>query len=184
MSMRRLSLILLLALAVLPAAALAGRRAAGDGVLELKAVTGKSIIVGHGAIWGQLDRGRLVVTDFNTADSTVPLVSGDVLRTHSTLDGGVTIYVGRNIHFLFSGGRYRFAFTDGTGLDLTAVGVGNASLTGSATALNDGSYQLDGTGWQPVPQTTVKVPFGDQTQASTATTTTTPASLGPTLTGQ
>ena len=51
MPMRRLSLILLVCLAIVPAAALAGGSAAGDGVFELKnANASKVIIAGRGAI--------------------------------------------------------------------------------------------------------------------------------------
>ena len=77
MPMRRLSLTLVVVLAVLPAAALASGSATGDGVLELKNVAGNAVIGARGAIWGQLEKGTLVVTDPNPGDNNSALVSGD-----------------------------------------------------------------------------------------------------------
>src|SRR4051794_1043478 len=106
--MRRLSLMLLAALAVLPASALAGRSATGDGVFELRNVAAKVTIVGKGAIWGQLSRGTLVVTDPNPDDNLTALVSGTNLKKNHSLtkvDGGVTTYTAKNLRFRFAGGK-------------------------------------------------------------------------------
>src|SRR5205823_2460760 len=63
-SMRRLIVILLSALAVVPAALAAGQ-ATGDGVLELKAAygtigIGRDLQPARGILWGQMDKGKLV----------------------------------------------------------------------------------------------------------------------------
>jgi hypothetical protein len=145
--MRRLSLTLLCGLILAPAA-VAAVRATGDGVLELRNVDAKATITGKGAIWGQLDGGTLKVTDANLDDNLVAQVSG-AERTRPTTEPGVTIYSGKNIHFRFTGGRYKFSIT-GTGIDVTAVGVGKAWLAGDIEQGDDGDYAIDNGKWQPV----------------------------------
>jgi hypothetical protein len=159
--MRRLSLILLCALIAAPAA-LAAAHSTGDGVLELKDVNASKLTINgvRGVIWGQLDFGTLKVTDPNPDDNLVALVSG-AERTRTTDDPGVTIYSGKNIHFRFTGGKYRFALI-GSGIDLTAVGVGQAYVTGDPYAADDGDYAVDGTKWQSVPLLKKTLLFGQQ----------------------
>ncbi len=156
----RLPLTLLLGLLIAPAA-LAARTATGDGVLELKAVDASRVVIqgSRGAIWGQVDKGSVRVFDPNPDDNLVALVSGaDQVR--STADPGVTIYSGKNIHFRFSGAKYGFSIV-GSGIDVTAVGVGKAWLTGAGT-LDDGDYAVDDGKWQSVPLLKKLVTFGIQ----------------------
>jgi hypothetical protein len=145
--MRRLSLILLSCLVVAPAA-LAATRATGDGVLELRTVDGTVLLVGKGVVWGQMDRGKLVVNEVDPASGDV-LVSGAERKVLGPCDT-CTTYSGRDIHFRATGGRYRLWF-QGWGIDLSAVGVGSAALTGDLTADDAGDYALDGGKWTPVP---------------------------------
>jgi hypothetical protein len=147
MPMRRLSLTLLCSLIVVPAA-LAGAQAAGDGVLELRAVDGTVVVTGKGVVWGQMDKGRLTVNDVLPGDGD-PLVSGWEQKLPGTCDT-CTIYTGRDIHFRVTGGKYRLAFR-GSGIDFSAVGVGSAQLTGDVTALDTGYYAIDGGKWTTVP---------------------------------
>ena len=62
----------------------------------------------------------------------------------------MTIYSGKNIHFRFSGGKYRFSII-GSGIDVTAVGVGQVMADGSRAAFDDGDYAVDDGKWQAVP---------------------------------
>ena len=78
--MRRLIVILLSALAVVPAALAAGQ-ATGDGVLELKAAygtigIGRDLQPARGILWGQMDKGKLVVYDPVSSDPQTIFVSG------------------------------------------------------------------------------------------------------------
>jgi hypothetical protein len=157
----RLPLILLCGLFLAPTA-LAGGTATGDGVLELKAVNASRVVIqgSRGAIWGQLDRGTLRVFDPNPDDNLVAFVSGAEQVTVSPLDPGVKIYSGSNIHFRFSGAKYGFSIV-GTGIDVTAVGVGRTWLTG-AGSFDDGDYAVDGSKWQAVPLLKKLVTFGVQ----------------------
>ena len=79
LAMRRILVILVCALAAVPAA-VAGTSAAGDGVLELKAVygkvtIGKAIQPARGLLWGQMDSGKLIVEDPIIGDGRI-LVTG------------------------------------------------------------------------------------------------------------
>lgn len=155
--MRRLALILLVATAIVPAAALAARSASGDGVFELKSVNAVVILTGHGVFWGQMDKGTLRVTDPDPTDGQQPLVSG-AEHTHPAGDN-VTIYSGTNIHFRLTGGKYKVRFK-GTGIDLTAIGVGTADLTGDPLATDTGTFALNSGKWQAVPLFEKVVAFG------------------------
>lgn len=159
----RLTLAFLCSLIVVPAA-FAGSRASGDGVFELNNVSAqRAVITGtRGAIWGQIDKGRLVVTDLNMDDSLSPQVSGAEQVIYSQTDPTVTTYIGKNIHFRYSGGKYRFTITSGVGIDVTAVGVGQAWLVGDPEALDTGYYAVDDGKWTSVPLLPKRVPFGVQ----------------------
>ena len=60
------------------------------------------------------------------------LVSGAETKRPGVLDG-TTIYGGTDIRFRVTGGKYRLSLK-GTGIDLTAVGVGTAQLSGDLLA--------------------------------------------------
>lgn len=164
--MRRLSLTLLVALLALPAAALAARADKGDGSFELKAGNGIFIMTGRGVLLAQMDKGVLRVSDLNPNDNVEPAVSG-ADHTRATDDPNTFVYSGSNIHVRITGGKYKLRFK-GSGVDLTAIGVGVADLTGNALALAPGSWSLDGSKWADVPYVDQKVPFGTQTVAPTS----------------
>jgi hypothetical protein len=158
--MRRLCLTLLCCLVAVPAALAAGN-ATGDGVLELSDVAGTVVLTGtRGTVWGQMSSGRLVVTDPVTGDGAI-YVSGATTVTLGKTEG-VTIYQGKDLHFRVTGGKYRLSFNNkASGIDLTAVGVGSAVLTGDAYADKTGKYSVDGAKWNPVPvYPSIRVPFG------------------------
>lgn len=156
--MRRLVLTLLCGLLVLPAVALASPRAAGDGVLELQSVDGMVSLGTYsqpakGAVWGQMDSGKLIVYDPLPGDGTIFVTGWDTKAPYATPGDlpDATIYKGTNLHFRGTGGKYRLIFI-GKSIDLTAVGVGTAYLNGDATESSAGSYALDSGKWIPVPQ--------------------------------
>ncbi|MDX6425432.1 MAG: hypothetical protein QOD52_837 [Gaiellaceae bacterium] len=159
--MRRLCLTLLCGLVAVPAA-LAATYATGDGVLEVS--NGAGVIVlntTRGIVWGQVAKGKLVVTDPSPSDGSV-FVSGAV----GTITPGsetVTTYRGRDLHFRVTGGKIKLTLK-GFGIDLTAVGVGTAQLAGDAYAADVGLYALDNSPkWNPLPVFSTKtVSFGVQ----------------------
>jgi hypothetical protein len=173
MPMRRVLITLLCGLVVAPAALAAGR-AVGDGVLELRAVYG-TVQIGsvqtpaRGALWGQMDKGTLSVIDPIVGDGAV-FVSGYETKNRYDLPSGYTkwVYGGKNLHFRVTGGKYKLTFA-GSGIDVTAVGIGIAYLNGDEDALDAGDYAVDGGKWLPVPVTFAApqqaraVTFGDPT---------------------
>jgi len=167
--MRRLLLTLLASLIVVPAA-YAAARAQGDGVFELKAVYG-TVQIGtntqpaRGVLWGQMDSGKMRVVDPVPGDGAI-LVSGAENRTYGLTPDGlrVTIYSGRDLHFRVTGCKYNLVF-NGSGIDLTAVGVGVAYLDGDDNAVDAGYYAVNSGDWAPMPTYRLKpvpVPFSDQ----------------------
>jgi hypothetical protein len=159
MSMRRLCLTLLCGLVAVPAA-LGAVHATGDGVLELKDAAGVVVLnTTRGTVWGQVAKGRLVVTDPLSGDGAV-YVSGAEKVSPGVTDN-VTVYSGNNLHFRVTGGRARLWFK-GSGIDLTAVGIGTVQLTGDAFASDQGDFALDSGKWNPVPVTTTTFRFGVQ----------------------
>jgi hypothetical protein len=137
--MRKLCLLLLASLLLLPAAALADRGTNG-GSLVISDATGKLTVSGHGLIFGHLDRGTItVVGDYKPDDNTaLPSVSGAKMK----FAGGNVTYSGSDVRFLFPGGRYTLV-VDGTGIDLSAVGTGKLSAVGRGSA-EDGWVTVDG----------------------------------------
>jgi hypothetical protein len=176
---RRLFFILLVSALVGVPSALAGSSSANDGVLELKTMNGTATIgtianLARGAVWGQLDSGTLTVLDPLASDGKV-FVSGYDKKpvAKDTLDGRLTTYAGKNLHFRVTGGVYKLVVV-GTGLDLTAVGVGVAYLNGDLRYADDGSYAVDDGKWLPVLPVIsstkppgVPVPFGTQPASQT-----------------
>ncbi len=173
--MRRLLLALLCGLIAAPAA-VAAQHATGDGVLELQSVSG-TVSIGtaakpaRGALWGQMDSGTLKVLDPDGTDKNI-FVSGQDQKpvVVDTDFGKLTTYSGRDLHFRVTGGFYKLTFK-GTGIDLTAVGVGVARLSGDPSATHAGSYAVDDGKWTPVPVYVfaaqyLPVAFGDQTVAA------------------
>lgn len=171
--MRRIVLTLLCSLIVAPAA-LASARAAGDGVLELKDVYG-TVSVGtyaspaKGALWGQIDKGKLTVYDPLPGDGAIYVSGYDTKAPVDLLGDGpdATLYTGSNLHFRVTGGKYKLTIV-GSSIDLTAVGVGVAWLAGDPAVDDAGRYAVNSGKWVPVPVMLVpkqfaRVPFGDQT---------------------
>ena len=171
--MRRFFVILVCSLAAVPAA-LAGSTASGDGVLELKAVygqvtIGKQLQPARGLLWGQMDRGKLTVQDPVLGDGKILVTGWDTRVVSPATDDGTpaqTAYTGSNIHFRVTGGKYRLMFK-GSGIDLTAIGAGVATLNANDNVLDAGYFAVDSGDWIPAPLYVVKsVPFGTQTPSA------------------
>jgi hypothetical protein len=150
--MKRLGLSLLVATLVLPAAALAGARAAGDGTLVVRDASAKVEIKGaRGTIFGHLDKGWLKVTDYNQDDSRDPEVNNAKTSYPANPSGSTWFYRGTDIRFRFFGGRYSITVA-GNGIDISAVGKGTVTLAGLTTVAdgNYGTYAVDGHKFAPI----------------------------------
>jgi hypothetical protein len=157
--MRRLCLTLLCGLVAVPAA-VAAAHATGDGVLEIRDAAGVVVLnTTRGTVWGQVTKGRLVVTDPVTGDGAI-LVSG-AEKVSPGQSENVTVYSGKDVRFRVTGGKAKLFFK-GSGIDLSAVGIGTVQFTGDAFATDQGDYALDSGKWNPVPVTTSTIRFGVQ----------------------
>jgi hypothetical protein len=157
--MRRLCLTLLCGLVAVPVA-VAASNATGDGVLEIRDAVGVVVLnTTRGPVWGQVTKAeRLVVTDPVTGDGAVFVSGGKIIPS---ANDNVTTYVGR-LHFRVTGGKAKLWFR-GSGIDLTAVGVGVVRFAGDAFAADTGDYALDNSGkWNAVPVTSTTIRFGVQ----------------------
>jgi hypothetical protein len=138
--MRKLCLLLLASLLLLPAAALAELSSPSGGSLVLSNASARVTVSGHGLIFGHLDRGSItVVGDYKPDDnSALSSVSGARMK----FTGGNVVYSGSDVRFLFPGGRYTL-IVDGYGIDLSAVGNGKLSAVGRGLP-DDGTVTIDG----------------------------------------
>jgi hypothetical protein len=157
--MRRLCLTLLCGLVAIPAA-LAASDATGDGVLEIRDAAGVIVLnTTRGNVWGQVTKNKLIVTDPVVGDGAVYVSGAEKVTLGATEN--VKIYTGKDIHFRVTGGKARL-WLRGSGINLTAVGVGTVQFTGDAFAADRGDFAVDSGKWNPVPVTTMTYRFGVQ----------------------
>jgi hypothetical protein len=155
--MRPLVLSLLAAVLVLPAAALAGARAAGDGTLVVRDANGKVTVKGRGTIFGHFDHGSMTIVDYKPDDGVDPQVNGAQQTVPGSSDG-IWLYKGNDVRFRFFGGRYTIRLA-GSGIDVSAVGRGVANISGQGT-VDDGDFAVDGRKFMPVSSLLTVAPFG------------------------
>jgi hypothetical protein len=150
--MRKLCLLLLAGLLLLPAVAIADRGGPSGGSLVISAANARLTLSGHGLIFGHLGRGTItVVGDYKPDDNTaLPSVSGAKMK----LAGGNVVYTGSDVRFLFPGGKYTL-IVDGTGIDISAVGTGKLAAVGRFLGGDDGTVTVDGGTPQAVDSVTV-----------------------------
>jgi len=161
--MRRLTVLLLALVFVLPATAPAGRAAPGDGSLVVTNGDGLITVQVKGVIFGQFDRGKLTVLEYRSDNPTaLPTVSGakwDVKGSKPNV-----VYTGTDVRFLFPSGSYTLKF-EGSGVDLSAVGKGTLKVNGTGkNPYDDGTASVNGA--KPVPLPSIAV-FGGSTLAVT-----------------
>jgi hypothetical protein len=154
--MRRLLLLSALATLAFPAGAYAFTASASDGTLVVR--NGSSddnstpvvrMVNFQGAVFGQIDGGRIVIEDLTPNDPYDPKVTNGT----SHLVGGdqnKRVWRGENMRFRVDGGRYTISIY-GIGIDLNAIGQGPVWLQGSPTLTTDGSYSVDGADFKSLP---------------------------------
>ena len=155
--MRRLVFILLAIGLGLPAAAFAVRELPGDGSLVVDNARGVVVINGRGGIIGRFDSGYVRIFDPSEIDGGLPAVYGaDKFRQ---LGPHTTLYIGEDVRFRLIGGAYRVT-VQALGMDISAVGKGSATLDGSGFSEQPGRFQINGSGWQPMPDTATRYTLG------------------------
>jgi hypothetical protein len=166
--MRRLLILCALCALALPASALAYTSGAADGTLVVR--NGSSddfstpvvrLVAFHGATFGQIDGGRIVIDDLTPGDTYIPLVTNATAHIISA-DTNKQVWKGQNLRFRLDGGRYTISIY-GFGVDLNAVGqsaAGKVWLQGSPTLPVDGRYSIDGADFRSLPDVGVWLPIG------------------------
>jgi hypothetical protein len=162
--MRKLSLIMLASLLLLPGIALAERAAPGDGSLVVTDAYARITVSGHGLIFGHLDRGSVtVVGDYKPDDNTaLSTVTGAKQR----IVGKNIVYSGTDVRLFFPAGQYTL-IVDGYGIDLSAVGAGSFTAIGKGF-IDDGSYTIDGGRAQDIDLVAGNVSYGGKANADKA----------------
>jgi hypothetical protein len=163
--MRRLALIVgLISAIAVPAAALAGIGAPGDGSLVVtsgQAPYGGGVSVPvvqltiTGSVIGQVSgTGKLIIDAGPNADATAePQVTGAGLPGDSPRSSTAQIWKGTGFKFRAIGGTYT-VLVYGTQVNLVAVGTGTVRLAGLPdTPKGDGRYSLNGDAFVSLPGT-------------------------------
>jgi hypothetical protein len=143
--MRRIRLLLILALCAFPLAAFAvsasaGVTAAGDGSLDVSGQGGSSgangsvVLSGKGVVFGFVGAGAITVYAYKADSNSVPTVSGAKMTLSN--DATSVVYTGSSMRFFFPGGRYKIEI-DGTGIAISSVGTGSVTGTGNGTLTTD-----------------------------------------------
>ena len=142
---------LLAALMCVPAIALAGER---DGTLAVRHATGTVAVSARGTLFGHCDRCTVVITDPDPSDGKPPVVTPlSVVR--QPLTDTKTSYSGNDLRFRVIGGFFRVK-ASGTGIDISAVAVGAATLVDGTS----GSYSVAGGPFEPLPLDRTSVALG------------------------
>lgn len=155
--MRRLLLIILLVCLAAPSAALALRRAPGDGTLAVRNGDGFLRLDITGAVIGRLDTGRLELVSPSVDDCDDWAVWGaDRTRSRSLRDGTTTCVFAvfprtdEPIRFrLVLGARETLTIRNGSGFSLSAVGQGRGFIEGAGAF--DGVVSLNGERFRSLP---------------------------------
>ncbi|MEX2646501.1 MAG: hypothetical protein WD249_09590 [Gaiellaceae bacterium] len=148
--MRRLLLVILLVCLAAPTAALALRRAPGDGTLAVRNGEGFLRLDITGAVIGRLDAGRLELVSPSVDDCEDWAVWGaDRTRSRSLRDGTTTCVFAvfprtpQAIRFrLVLGPQETLGIRSGSGFSLSAVGQGSGFIRGAGD--RDGVFSLNG----------------------------------------
>jgi hypothetical protein len=165
----RSAFLILLALAGLAApAAFASNVTKGDGTLSVRDGNGKVSLTGRVSILGRVENGRVYFTNLDPTDLSEPDIFDTCERIRFLLDG-TTVCIGTKLRFRLLGVRYRVVAM-GRGIDLSAVGKGQATIEGLDATFDDGAYSVNGGSYKDILDEPTTVSFG---------TVTTPPPAGP-----
>ena len=164
--MRRLLVVILLLSLAVPPAALALRRAPGDGSLVVRNGSGFLRLDITGAVIGRLDGGQLEIVSPTVDDCDELNVWGaDRTRTRSLRDGTTTCTFAvfqrtpQSIRFrLVLGSQEILTIRNGEGFSLSAIGQGFGALRGDGGA--DGFFSLRGSPLRSLPDDGLRFSLG------------------------
>jgi hypothetical protein len=158
--MRKTVLLCALVLLALPAAALAGRNAPGDGTLSVKDGRGLVVLSIRGALIMRCSTCDVLITDPAPGDGNDPVSFGDDFQ--NKLSETSTLYRNRDksdMRIRVIGGRFTARIT-GRDLNISAVGKGSVTLLADPVAEFPGTYSIDDVGAAPLPALRMKLPLG------------------------
>lgn len=165
--MRKLLLLSALVAISVPAAALAGKRAPGDGTLQIRNGDGFVYVQVRGAVLGRCSDCTLTIDDPVLGDGTGAIVFGDDFDR--PLTDTKTRYVNRSarsdMRFRIIGGLSRVTIS-GEGINLSVVGRGFAAVQADVMALDPGDYAVDGGNFSPLPLAKTRVPLNNAAAAN------------------
>ena len=155
--MRRLLVLPALASAlVLPSLAAGSQTAPGDGTLSVKDGKGTIVIWVKGGVIGRFDEGQITVTDRVPYDDRIQQVWG--AEEELPLTEKKTVYPGKNVRFLLTGGSYIVRIT-ATDVNLSVVGKGAVKLRAATGVENAGTFSLNGEEPRPLPKLEKQFPL-------------------------
>lgn len=159
--MRRILLVLgLVALLAVPAVVTAAART--DGSLSVK--RGRATItvkLRRGTVIGSMASGTIRIRDLGPYDASIPQIRHCRLRYP---DSTTIACTGKKITFRALDGRFT-THLKGSGIFLSAVGRGSATLMGAASTRfpNNGQMSLDNGPYQPIPDLETTFSLGSPT---------------------
>ena len=141
--MRKLLVLLVIALAAPVAAYSQGGAKPGNGTLSIKEGRGVVQLDARGSMTGRLN-GRLTVTDPKPFDGKRAIVFGATKTVYRNVR--TTVYQGKNVRFRLGGARFVIRM-DGKAIFLSAIGRGTGTLDGAgdpdANVFFDGTWSLN-----------------------------------------
>jgi hypothetical protein len=155
---RNAILILLAAAAVAAPAAFASEVTKGDGTLSVRDGNGKVLLSGRVSVLGRVESGRIFFTNLEPTDLTEPDLFDTCDRVKPMTDL-TTLCIGTKLRFRLLSVRYKVSVI-GRGINLSAVGKGQATIEGADASFDDGDFAANGGPFRPITDDAVTVPFG------------------------
>jgi hypothetical protein len=155
--MRRLVRLTVLALALaLPPVGLAMGGGSDDGTLSVKAGIGRVFMNVNGTVVGRVGKGSIQVTDPNPSDGQGFDFFGCDVETDKSTSTSVCTSDGKDgvVRFRAIGGNYRITISRASGIFLSAVGHGYATLNGAGDRADvgpDGTYSVNDGPYKSLP---------------------------------
>lgn len=158
--MRKLLLLSAVVAVTVPAVALAGNRAPGDGTLQVRNGDGVVFVHVRGAVLGRCTDCSVTIDDPVLGDGTGAIVFGEDVEKTRFLTDTKTRYVNRSpktdMRFRIIGGLSKVA-VNGEGINLSVVGRGFALVQADVTSGDSGEYAVDGGDFSPLPLAKTRV---------------------------
>jgi hypothetical protein len=156
----RKTVVLLVLMLVLPAAAQSQPAAPQNGTLSIREGRGVVELNARGSMTGRVN-GQISITDPKPYDSKRPVVYGATKTIYKSVR--TTVYRGKNVRFRLIGARFDVRI-QGRAIFLSAIGRGDGVIDGSgdptANVFYDGVWSLNDSPPQSLPDTATPFELG------------------------